>query len=102
MTDAVNRQVLLASRPDGVPSLDNFRLAEGPVPEPGEGEALYRSIYISLDPYMRGRMNAGESYAEPVAIDGVMGGGSVGQVMASNAPGIAEGDLTSIFIIATA
>ncbi len=92
MTENVNRQILLASRPDGVPSLDNFRISEAPMPEPGEGEALYRSIYISLDPYMRGRMNAGESYAEPVAVGGVMGGGSVGRVVASNAPGLAEGD----------
>ncbi len=92
MADDVNRQILLASRPDGAPTADNFRLAESPVPEPGDGEALYRTIYISLDPYMRGRMNDGESYAEPVAIDGVMGGGSVGRVVASNAPEVAEGD----------
>ena len=90
MADRVNRRVLLASRPDGAPTADNFRLAESPVPEPGDGEALYRTIYISLDPYMRGRMNDGESYAEPVAIDGVMGGGSVGRVVASNASHAAD------------
>ena len=92
MADNVNRQILLASRPDGVPTADNFRLAETPAPVPGDGEAVYRTIYLSLDPYMRGRMNDGESYAEPVAIDGVMGGGSVGRVVASNDPGLAEGD----------
>ena len=92
MAENVNRQILLASRPDGAPTPQNFRLAEGPVPEPGDGEALYRTIYISLDPYMRGRMNDAESYAEPVAIDGLMGGGSVGRVVESNASGVAEGD----------
>ncbi|MEE2981505.1 MAG: NADP-dependent oxidoreductase, partial [Pseudomonadota bacterium] len=92
MADNVNRQILLASRPDGVPIADNFRLAESPVPEPGDGEAVYRTINMSLDPYRRGRMNDGESYAEPVAIDGVMGGGSVGRVVASNDPGLAEGN----------
>ena len=92
MTDHVNRQILLASRPDGVPTAQNFRIVEAPVPEPGDGDVLYRAIYLSLDPYHRGRMNAGESYAEPVPIDGILGGGSVGQVVASNADGIAEGD----------
>ncbi len=92
MTDDVNRQILLASRPDGAPTPANFRLAETAIPEPGEGEVLYRAIYLSLDPYHRGRMNAGASYAEPVPIDGVMGGGSVGRVVSSNAPGLSEGD----------
>ena len=92
MADTVNRQVLLASRPDGAPTADNFRLAEAPVPEPGAGEVLYRAIYLSLDPYMRGRMSAAKSYADPLAIGGVMGGGSVGRVVRSNAPGLAEGD----------
>ena len=92
MADTVNRQVLLASRPDGAPTAGNFRLAEAPVPEPGDGEVLYRAIYLSLDPYMRGLMSAAKSYADPLAIGGVMGGGSVGRVVRSNAPGLAEGD----------
>ena len=92
MADTVNRQVLLASRPDGAPTLDNFRVAEAAMPEAGAGEALMRSIYLSLDPYMRGRMSDRASYAEPVPIDGVMGGGVVGQVMASNSPDVGEGD----------
>ncbi len=92
MADAVNRQILLASRPEGAPSLDNFRLHEAPVPEPGDGEALMRTLYMSLDPYMRGRMSDRASYADPVAIGGVMGGGAVGQVMRSNTADLAAGD----------
>ncbi len=92
MTQDLNRQILLASRPEGVPTAQNFRLVEVSVPEPGEGEVLYRAIYLSLDPYHRGRMNAGESYAEPVPIDGVMGGSSVGIVVASRSPDFSPGD----------
>ena len=58
-----NRQILLASRPNGEPTPDNFRFVESEVPRPGPGQMLLRSIYLSLDPYMRGRMNAGKSYA---------------------------------------
>ena len=92
MADAVNRQVLLASRPDGAPTLENFRIHDAPMPEAGAGELLVRSLYLSLDPYMRGRMSDRASYADPVPIDGVMGGGSVGQVIAGSAPDIAIGD----------
>ena len=92
MTAETNRQILLASRPNGAPTPDNFRLEEAPVPEPGEGEVLYRAIYLSLDPYHRGKMNDGPSYTEPYAIGGVMGGGAVGRVVASRAEGFAEGD----------
>ena len=62
-----NRQILLKSRPEGAPGLDNFQLTEGPMPEPGEGEVLMRTLYLSLDPYMRGRMSAAKSYAKPAA-----------------------------------
>src|SRR5262245_26405760 len=72
-----NRQILLASRPSGEPTPDNFRTIEGEVPRPGEGQMLLRSIYLSLDPYMRGRMNAGKSYAPPVEIGQVMEGRAV-------------------------
>ena len=92
MADSVNRQILLASRPDGAPVLDNFRIHEAAIPEAGEGEALMRSLYLSLDPYMRGRMSDRASYADPVAIGGLMGGGAVGQVIASSSPLITEGD----------
>lgn len=65
---AKNRRILLASRPSGEPSPQNFRLVETEIPEPGPGRMLLRTIYLSLDPYMRGRMNAGPSYAAPVEI----------------------------------
>ena len=60
----INRQICLASRPDGAPAPENFDLKEAPIPEPGIGQVLTRTIYLSLDPYMRGRMNAERSYAD--------------------------------------
>ncbi len=79
MTDN-NRRIVLASRPVGAPTQDNFRLETVAVPSIKEGEVLLHSIYLSLDPYMRGRMNDAKSYAEPVAIDEVMVGATVCQV----------------------
>ena len=79
MTDN-NRRIVLASRPVGAPTQDNFRLETAAVPSIKDGEVLLRSIYLSLDPYMRGRMNDAKSYAEPVAIDEVMVGATVCQV----------------------
>ena len=90
---AVNRQVVLAARPSGFPKESDFRLVEGQVPEPGPGEMLCRTIYLSLDPYMRGRMNAGPSYAKGVEIDEVMTGGTVSQVVTSNLADHAPGDI---------
>ena len=77
------RRVVLAARPEGRPTEENFRLEEGPVPEPGPGEALVRVHWLSLDPYMRGRMDAGRSYAKPVEVGATMEGGAVGEVIAS-------------------
>lgn len=88
----MNRRITLARRPAGLPQDTDFALVEAPIPDPGEGEVLYRTIYASIDPYMRGRMNEGKSYATPVAIGGLMGGGSVGQVVKSRDPAFAEGD----------
>jgi NADPH-dependent curcumin reductase CurA len=88
----INRQWLLASRPKGEPSADNFRLVEVPVPELKDGEVLVRHHFMSLDPYMRGRMNDAKSYAQPQALDQVMGGGTVGEVVASRHAGFAVGD----------
>jgi NADPH-dependent curcumin reductase len=89
----VNRRIVLASRPKGRPTPENFRLEEAPPPEPADGELLCRTIYLSLDPYMRGRMNQGPSYAKPVEIGEVMEGGTVGEVIRSRAAGFAAGDL---------
>ena len=87
-----NRQWHLASRPQGEPTLANFRLVEAPVPEPKDGEVLVRHHFMSLDPYMRGRMNDAKSYAQPQPLDQVMGGGTAGEVVASRHPGFAVGD----------
>lgn len=84
MTNATNRRIVLASRPHGAPTTENFRLEEVAKPVPQAGEMLLRTVYLSLDPYMRGRMSDAESYAEPVALDDVMIGGTVCQVEASN------------------
>jgi len=92
MEHSKNRRIVLASRPVGAPTKDDFRLEEAATPEPKEGEVLLRSIYLSLDPYMRGRMNDAPSYAPPVAIDEVMVGATVCQVAASKNPGFETGE----------
>jgi NADPH-dependent curcumin reductase CurA len=86
------RRITLASRPSGAPTAENFTLERGAVPEPGAGEVLVRVHYMSLDPYMRGRMDDAKSYAAPVPIGGTMEGGGVGEVIASNADGFKPGD----------
>ncbi len=89
----INRQILLKSRPSGMPSAENFERVERPVPEPRDGEILTRTLFLSLDPYMRGRMSDAKSYAAPVPIGSVMTGQTVGRVVASRAAGFAEGDV---------
>jgi NADPH-dependent curcumin reductase CurA len=93
MASATNRQLLLKSRPKGPPSLDNFELVERPVPASGEGQALLRTLYLSLDPYMRGRMNDAKSYAKPAELGEPMVGGTVSEVVASKNPKFAVGDI---------
>ncbi|MBK6485966.1 MAG: NADP-dependent oxidoreductase [Gemmatimonadetes bacterium] len=88
----LNRQILLASRPTGEPSLDNFRLVETPIPSLADGHVLVRHLYLSVDPYMRGRMNDAKSYAAPQPLDTVMIGGTVGEVVASRSAHFVEGD----------
>lgn len=88
----VNRQWLLASRPTGEAGAANFRLVEVPLPAVGEGQVLVRHHYLSLDPYMRGRMNESKSYAQPQPLDAVMIGGTVGEVVASRNVHFAVGD----------
>ena len=89
---ATNLQVLLASRPQGWVTENNFSIVETPLPQPRDGEVLVRNQYLSLDPYMRGRMNAEKSYAVPVALGAVMCGRTVGEVLASNHPNFKPGD----------
>src|SRR5215218_4197654 len=86
------REIRLASRPEGRPTEQNFELAEVPVPEPGEGQALVRNEYLSVDPYMRGRMRDAKSYVPPFPVGEVMEGGAAGQVVSSNSPDLKEGD----------
>jgi NADPH-dependent curcumin reductase CurA len=93
MAGNVNRQILLRSRPEGSPSLDNFELVERPIPQPGEGEVLMRTLYLSLDPYMRGRMSAAKSYAKPAVVGEPMVGGTVGEIVASRNPKFSVGDI---------
>ena len=92
MNDRLNREIHLRSRPEGIPTADNFELVEGPPPAPVEGEVLVRNIYMSVDPYMRGRMREGKSYASPYQIGRVLYGGAVGQVVNSRSQSLAEGD----------
>ncbi|WGK60438.1 NADP-dependent oxidoreductase [Halopseudomonas sp. SMJS2] len=96
-TATINRQILLASRPVGAPVPDNFKLVETPVPHPGEGQMLLRNLWMSLDPYMRGRMSDAKSYADPVAVGDVMPCGAVSRVMESNLDGFAAGDLVMCY-----
>ncbi|UOV03879.1 NADP-dependent oxidoreductase [Pseudoxanthomonas sp. F37] len=88
-----NARIVLAARPRGEPAADDFRLEHVPLPVPGEGQVLLRNRYLSLDPYMRGRMNAGRSYARPVELGQVMEGGTVSEVIASRHPDFRNGDM---------
>ena len=88
-----NRRILLASRPQGEPTLDDFKLDTAPLPSPGEGEVLAKTLWLSLDPYMRGRMSDAKSYAKPVEIGGVMEGGTVAEVVESKSDRFRPGDI---------
>jgi NADPH-dependent curcumin reductase CurA len=88
----VNQQILLDSRPADKVAPSHFRLAEAPVPKPGPGQILVRQHYLSLDPYMRGRLNDTKSYAKPQEVGAVMGGGAAGEVIESNNPRFKAGD----------
>ncbi len=91
-SDAINHQVRLAARPVGLPKRSDWQFTETPVPKPGDREVLVRTLYLSLDPAMRGWMNEGRSYIAPVGIGEVMRAGGIGRVVASNHPDFAVGD----------
>src|SRR5712671_3234703 len=91
----MNQQVLLKRRPNGMPVPDDFAIVGRPLSEPGEGQVLLRGIYLSLDPYMRGRISGVRSYARPTEIGDVIEGRVVGQVVRSRDPGLREGDYAS-------
>ena len=93
MTPTKNRRIVLAARPKGEPKETDFRFEVVDCPAPAEGQVLLRNLYLSLDPYMRGRMNAGPSYAAPVEVDGVMEGATVSKVIESKSPLMGTGDV---------
>ena len=93
MPNRTNRKIVLASRPEGAPQPSNFRLEQSPAPEPRDGQVLLRTLWLSLDPYMRGRMSAARSYAKPVEVGEPMVGGTVNEVVASKHPDFKRGDV---------
>ena len=90
-----NREIRLASRPAGVPTLENFQFVDTEVPQPSEGEVLVRLRYISVDPYLRGRMREGKSYVEPFEVGQVIKSGAVGDVVESRSPKFQPGDVVT-------
>ena len=88
-----SREVRLASRPTGIPTDENFAFATVDVPDPAEGQVLVKNLIMSVDPYMRGRMNDAKSYVPPFQVGAALEGGAVGRVVASRATGFSEGDL---------
>ena len=94
----MNKQITLAARPAGLPTESDFQLVESPIPSPLDGEVLVRGIYLSVDPYMRGRMRDTPSYAAPVGIGEVMVGSVVGEVVESKHPRRRPGDIVEGFL----
>ncbi|MFC7337326.1 NADP-dependent oxidoreductase [Haloferula chungangensis] len=92
MSTDTSREVRLKSRPSGMPTKSNFEVVEVDIPQPGDGEFLVKNEWMSVDPYMRGRMREGESYVPPFALGKVMDGGCVGRVVESHHPDFSEGD----------
>jgi len=91
----MNRQIRLKSRPNGMPSAANFEFVDAPMPSLSDGDVLRRTTYLSLDPYMRGRMSEGPSYAAPVDLEAVMCGHTVSEVVESRNPGFQAGDVVA-------
>ena len=92
MKSPANRQVVLKSRPAGIPQATDFDIVHSPLPLPAEGQVLVRNIYLSVEPAMRGWVSAVRNYSEPVALGAVMRSFTVGRVLASRHPGYAQGD----------
>ncbi len=93
MNQIINRQIQLASRPQGKPKTEDLKLVEEALNETAEGQVLVRNHFLSLDPYMRGRMNASKSYAKAVEVGEVMTGGTVGEVVESRHMDFKTGDM---------
>jgi NADPH-dependent curcumin reductase CurA len=95
MENIRNRKIVLASRPAGMPTLENFRFEEEVVPEIQDGEVLVRTLYLSVDPYMRGRMSDRKSYIPPFVVNQVILGGAIGEVVATKSPAFRIGDIVT-------
>ena len=95
---SINRQIVLVSRPKGMPDSSNFRLQEAPIPKPKDSEVLIRTLYLTVDPYMRGRMNDVPSYIEPFVLNRPPTGGVVGKVVESKSPHFKIGDIVLGFL----
>lgn len=95
MENRQNKQILLASRPAGMPTADNFKFVELPIPQPSDGEVLIRTLYLSVDPYMRGRMSDRRSYVAPFEVGEVITGGVIGEVVESRAENFKAGDIVT-------
>ncbi|MFC7391995.1 NADP-dependent oxidoreductase [Scopulibacillus cellulosilyticus] len=90
--DNQNQQILLANRPEGLPTKETFEFREIPIEKPKDGQVVVKTLYLSVDPYMRGRMNAGKSYVEPYAINAPISGGIVGEIVESRSEKLKAGD----------
>jgi hypothetical protein len=90
-----NKEIRFVSRPTGMPTRDNFQIVESDVPKPGEGEVLLRTNYISVDPYLRGRMREGRSYVPPFQLGDVLVSGALAEVVESRSPKLQRGDLVA-------
>src|SRR5215467_1287946 len=93
----LNKQVLLAARPDGWVKESDFRIVETPVSSPAEGQVLLKNLYLSLDPYMRGAMNEKRAYGAPLKIGDVMVGETVSEVVESRNPKLKAGDTVASY-----
>jgi NADPH-dependent curcumin reductase CurA len=90
-----NKEIRFASRPTGMPTVDNFQIVDADVPQPNDSEVLVRTLYISVDPYLRGRMREGRSYVPPFQVGQVIESGAIGEVVKSNSPKFQPGDIVS-------
>ena len=95
MTDIISREIQLVSRPKGMPTADNFTIAQTEIKPLQDGQILVRNLYLSVDPYMRGRMNEGKSYVPPFELGKALEGGAVGEVIESRAPEFKPGDVVT-------
>jgi hypothetical protein len=91
----MNRKIILASRPSGMPTVDNFKIVDAEIPQPAEGEVLVKTLYLSVDPYMRGRMREGKSYVAPFELNEAITGGVVGEVVESRSGNFQAGDIVT-------